>query len=123
MLYNIPSSVTLILLINNQKVWVRILESYSYTFSVYPDIFVSHISDNFKENYDCLLHSIPDSNFFKTLETLLSYENGALINLLSKYLFSTCMPSDTESSDAVMFSKIIACITRLHDSTKKQPSG
>ena len=58
---------------------------------------------------------IPKSHFFTTIEILLSYKNGMLLNLLSEYLFDA---NDHENSDAILLSQISACIIRIHDSIK-----
>ena len=62
-----------------------------------------------------LTSHIPKSHFFTTIEILLSYKNGMLLNLLSEYLFDA---NDHENSDAILLSQISACIIRIHDSIK-----
>lgn len=86
----------------------------------YPDFFLFPLSHNIKENRKRFEALIPYTNFYSTIDILLSYENGLLLNLLSKYLFSVSEYDNSEYSDAVLLSQIHTCIVRMHDSLRKK---
>ena len=85
----------------------------------FPEYFKLPFSSNIALNRERFYKMLPDSFFFSTIDSALSYENGLLINLLSQYLFSCSSSDDPASSDALLLSKITSCLVRLHDSINK----
>lgn len=93
-------------------------------FSDFSDIFSEQATLTLRERKEIFDNIKPEHNMHKTLELLLSHNNGNLLNLISQYLhFSDTNniiqpPPDYASQEALLLSKIQNELVRIHDSQK-----